>query len=257
MHSLVLEHKDMQATFDLTGLRLTSLRKGKIEAIAHAAPAGIIGPRFGARRSALTGNTPERFVHGVGRFADWKVSRTDQSFVATCTGEDMLDGKALKDIEKQPFRMEVRGDLTEKGLSLAFSIVSDTDSCLGLETQFMLATGRGSVEGRTHHQYAQEQVRKDLPVGWIDPDSYKLYFDLTQEANCVFNPPAGQTGNALRLETPEYKLAIVMETDSSESCWQLKKKAGSHEVSLSLMTAENPYKPQLTASAMRTHFSFV
>ena len=148
------------------GMNFVSLKKGEIEAIDQSTRRGfeerfaglgaMIGPHFHHRKLLPpppdpklfphVANSSEPFSHGIGRYAPWNVEGSCEMHIdATLSGSDTWNGVALKDLEGQDFKMTYSAKLLDEGLQIELSVVSDTESIVGLHTYYALADGAGVV----------------------------------------------------------------------------------------------------------------
>lgn len=259
------------------GMNLISFKKGATQVIDQstqplfeerfAGLGALIGPHFHRRKPWLVPKLKDEslfphiarakakgiedpFSHGVGRYAPWKVERTQTSFKGVLTGKDLWNDVPLSLIEGQNFKMEFIGELTEKGLQLHLSIVSDTDSLVGIHYYYHLPNGKGKISSQVKKQYKDQKGEyKDIPSEWYDSDEHRLNFDLHQEADFTFRPLDPLKGS-IHLETEIYQLITHYKCECEENCWQLYHPANASFVCIEPISAQDPKHPNLTVSSI-------
>ena len=89
------------------------------------------------------------FHSGVGRYAPWQVLKsTERTISAAITGKQDWNGTTLGVIENQNFRMTCDADLSDHGLRLTLTVVSDSDSVVGFAHRYRTSTGQKHPRGR-------------------------------------------------------------------------------------------------------------
>jgi len=183
----------LQATFlPEKGMNMISCKMGDIEIIDQTTKeqferrfAGLgclIGPHFHTKRQ-LTNNpelnadkfphilnikknsSNDYFSHGIGRYAPWKATSTQNTVSAELTGKDLFNDIPLSKLEGQNFKMNYSAELRSNGLNIKMSVVSDTASIVGIHYYYHLPENKGKVFARV----------KNNP---INPESNDLVFDL-------------------------------------------------------------------------------
>ena len=160
----------LEATFlPETGLNMTSYKKGDVEVIDQgtanlfeerfAGLGPLIGPHFHRRNPAIIPLLEEEklfphikrvrshgahdpFSHGVARYAPWQVEHTKNSLKGRLSGKDEWHGVPLAKLQGQNFKMDFVAEMTPKGLQIALSVVSDTDSLVGIHYYYSLGKGK-------------------------------------------------------------------------------------------------------------------
>lgn len=270
--------KPLEATFlPETGLNMRSFRKGDIEVIDQdsirlfeerfAGLGALIGPHFHRRNSAILpkiedeslfphiarvrakgGHDP--FSHGIARYAPWKIeSSAADSFRGVLTGEDRWNGVPLSALQGQKFKMAFQGKMTPEGLRLHLSIISDSDSLVGLHYYYRLGKGAAKVTSDVQSTVRQDDLLTSIPKDWNYRD-YRLTFPLTQAADFGFFPYRNELEGKIRLETEDYTLDTHYSCTNQENSWQLYHPADSSFVCIEPLSARNPRKPILTVSAL-------
>lgn len=251
-----LKNQDLQATFDPErGLNLLSYSKGAVEVIDFATDSlfrdrfagrgALIGPHFHQRPKARVKpvsdpsafphlkymeGRPDPFSHGIARYVPWKYESNQTSIRASLSGKDLFHGMKLADIEGQNFELDFKATLTDL-LHIEYSVVSDTDSLVGLHTYYRLANGKGVVNAKV------KEAPHDLSLEMDKP--YDLNFH-------PFRPREGKIG----LETAEFRLEISYQAPSEEVSWQLFHPLQASYVCLEPISAYNPRSPHLTSSSI-------
>ena len=258
------------------GMNLISYKKGEQEVIDQATLplfeerfaglGALIGPHFHRRRPELVAKLPDEslfphlqrikggvdpFSHGIGRYAPWKVlSSTASSFSAVLTGKDLWNGVALSLIEGQQFTMRMQVDLSPQGLAIDLSVVSDTDSLVGIHYYYALPKKAGKVYSTVQPSYLDKGASVPFPSRWQYDDQHRLIFDLSEEADFTFHPyPSGSKGTIL-LDAIDYKLRTSYTCPSQENSWQLYHPKGETFVCIEPISSYDPRHANLSVSSL-------
>ena len=234
----------------------------------------LIGPHFHRRKPHLIPKIDEEikfphialckeerridpFSHGIGRYAPWQAETTENSVRATLSGEDTWEGVSLSALEGQNFKMRFDVDLTPKGLQLELSVVSDTDSIVGIHYYYQLPNGWGNVVARVGRTYIVNNERKPLPADWDFNSENVLRYKLDQDTDFTFfsfpNPLAGE----IALETETHKLITRYSSNSQENSWQLWHPKGASFVCIEPVSSQDPRHPNLSASSIKIHLQIL
>ena len=273
------DNQPMQATFlPDKGMNMMSFKKGDIEVIDQSTQAlfeerfaglgALIGPHFHRKHPSTimkvkdeslfphiarvkSKGVQDPFSHGIGRYAPWKAEMNGNKIQAVLTGKDLWNGIPLADLEGQNFKMEFQIELNENGLSLNLSIVSDTDSLVGIHYYYALPNGKGRIISEVKNQFInQNRELTKIPAEWSFDDHNHLIFDLNQEADFTFRPyPNPLKGNII-LETDHYKLVTSYTCLCAENCWQLYHPAGASFVCIEPISSQDPQHPNLSVSSL-------
>ncbi|CUI17860.1 conserved hypothetical protein [Candidatus Protochlamydia naegleriophila] len=290
MKTIVLENQTtegetLQATFaPEKGLNLISFKKGSTEVIEqstwnlfderYAGLGALIGPHFHRRRQesipkiqdealfphiarVRSKGVQDPFSHGIARYAPWKVEATPTSLKGVLTGKDTWNDLPLSTLEGQNFKMEFKADLQPSGLLLNLSIVSDTDSLVGIHYYYALPGSRGRLI-----TYVQNQVRiqgqlQPVPPEWSLDSQHKLIFDLSQEADFTFRPYPNPLQGDILLETDSYALRTRYACVCEENCWQLYHPADASFVCIEPISSQDPRHPNLSISELQIHLEIL
>lgn len=272
----------LQATFlPEKGMNLVSFKCGDIEVIdqstrylfdERASGLGpIIGPHFHERHPEVIPQlTAEQeslfphiatikaqgrkdpFSHGIGRYAPWQANCTDHHIHAVLTGKDLWHGIPLSTLEGQSFSMHMDVGLTPVGLDLSLSVVSDTDSLVGIHYYYALPNGRGTVVSDVQELYYDPHELKKIPSTW-NYRQHMMTYDLKDAADFAFHPFHDPLSGHITLNTESYKLQTTYKSMSQENAWQLYHPAGSQFVCIEPISAQNPRKANLSVSAIHIH----
>lgn len=264
METLVLTHiseKNIrtEATFlPEHGMNLISYKKDGVEVIDQTTKKGfeersaglgpLIGPHFHRRRPELLPKIDQEFPqsayckahgiadifsHGVARYVPWKYEKTgNESFKARLSGKDTWYDVPLSTIEGQNFQMTMEANLNAYGLNIKLSVVSDTDSVVGLHYFYRLPNGKGVIKSKVKEQ--------DLIVN----------FPADQAIDSTFHPSPDPDKGIIRLETEEYTLKTEYECVSEENSWQLYHPEKASFVCIEPISAQDPRHPNLTVSSI-------
>lgn len=290
MPVIVLDHhtqqgEHLQATFlPEKGMNLISLKKGNIEVIdqttwnlfeeRYAGLGALIGPHFHHRRAEVIAKIKDEhlfphiarvtakgiqdpFSHGIARYAPWKTEATATSIKAQLTGKDTWNGVVLSTLEGQNFTMRLEVHLKEQGLFLDFSIVSETDSLVGLHYYYALPQGKGRVISEVQKQIGIKGEQHPIPSDWKLDAQQRLTFDLQQEADITFRPYPDPLKGHILLETDGYQLVTRYECACAENCWQLYHPKDASFVCIEPLSAQDPRHPNLTVSSLKIHLEIL
>lgn len=262
------------------GMNMVSYKKGNIEIIdqstqnlfdeRYAGLGAMIGPHFHRRNQHVVPiikdetlfphiakvkamGVHDPFSHGIGRYAPWKAQATETSVKAVLTGKDTWNDVPLSALEGQNFTMNFAASLTPEGLVLELSVVSDTDSLVGIHYYYHLPKGRGTVTSGVRDTYCDQNIVKKIPPEWPVNEQKIMTFDLKNSADYTFRPfPSPREGNIL-LDAESYKLLTTYRCMSEENCWQLYHPEGASFVCIEPISSQDPRHPNLTVSSLKIH----
>jgi len=235
------------------GMNVMSFKKGNIEVIDQttrtlfeerfAGLGAMIGPHFHRRHPATilpfpfeerfphiarvkAQNIPDPFTHGIGRYAPWKATIEARRIQATLSGKEEWNGVPLSQLEGQQFEMRFSMELTTEGLQLDLSVVSETDSLVGIHYYYHVPEGPAVVKnGRAFR------------------------WDLAQPIDQTFRPEE-PLGTAIELHTATYCLTTSYRCPCAENCWQLWRPEGTSFVCIEPISSHDPKHPNLSVSAL-------
>lgn len=267
METLVLTHTSekglrTEAVFlPVHGMNLASYKSGSVEIIDQATKKGfeerssglgpLIGPHFHRRKKELIPKIDQEFPqsayckehgiedffsHGVARYVPWKYEKKESGFVAYLSGKDTWQGVTLADIEGQNFQMRMDALLNADGLHIDLSVVSDTDSIVGIHYYYRLPDGKGLIR-------ANVKGKSDME------------FPLDREVDMTFLPAPHPREGHITLETSEYILKTHYTCASQENSWQLYHPKDASFVCIEPLSAQDPRHPNLTVSAISIHLA--
>lgn len=273
-----IDGQELEATFlPEKGMNMISYKKGGIEIIdpstqpmfeeRFAGLGAFIGPHFHRRNPAILpliedeGRFPhiarvkakgiqDPFSHGIGRYAPWQFQVSDGTLNATLSGKDEWNGIPLAKLEGQNFKLCYVAALKPRGLQIKLSVVSDTDSILGLHFYYLLPQGKGKVVSDIQESYLENGEAKPIPDHWKVDDQKRLHFDLREEADYTFHPFVDHCSGSIILETSLYRLHTRYRAPCEENGWQLYHPKDASFVCIEPLSAFNPKKPCLTASML-------
>ena len=75
--------------------------------------------------------------------------------------------------------------LTSQGLSLDLSVVSDSDSVVGIHYYYSLPKKEGQVIGTVQPNYIDKGASVPIPPQWQYDSQHQLVFDLSNEADSL------------------------------------------------------------------------
>lgn len=236
-----------------SGMNLISFKRGDVEVIDPTTKEAfeerfsglgpLIGPHFHRRKPELVPKVPDEslfphiarcnakgildpFSHGVARYCPWKTEVKGNQILANISGKDLWNDVPLSTIEGQNFVMKMKAALSKTGLSIDLSVVSDTDSVVGIHYYYRLPNGKGSIK------------------------SHGLNLELKESIDTTFlSSPNPLNGNIL-LETEEYFLQTHYQCLCEENSWQLYHPQNASFVCIEPLSAKDPRKPNLSVSSL-------
>lgn len=275
----------LQASFlPEKGLNLISFKKGETEVIEqstwnlfeerYAGLGALIGPHFHRKKPEIVPKVPDEslfphiarvkakgihdpFSHGIARYAPWKVESSATTLKGILTGKDTWNNVPLSVLEGQNFKIEFHAQLQPTGLTLDLSIVSDTDSLVGIHYYYALPNSQGRVISQVRNQVRIQGELQPIPANWTFDEQQRLIFDLSNEADFTFRPyPNPIEGNIL-LETETYSLRTRYFCPCEENSWQLYHPADASFVCIEPLSSQDPRHPNLSVSALKIHLEIL
>ncbi len=273
----------LEATFcPDVGMNMVSYKKGEIEIIDQstrtlfeersAGLGALIGPHFHHRnpntipkiqdeslfphiQKVRQKGVAEPFSHGIARYAPWKVEAASETkIVGTLSGKDTWNGIPLADLEGQNFKMNYSAELTPEGLLLKLSVISDTDSLVGIHFYYNLPNSTGTIMSRVKDHYIDGKEKKTIPRSWKGNSEHSgnlLQFPLNEAADFTFFPSPNPLEGTVMLNNSSYQLLTKYSCPSQENCWQLYHPAGASFVCIEPISSQDPRHPNLTVSSLQ------
>lgn len=259
------------------GMNLTSFSLNGVEVIDQstknlfeerfAGLGALIGPHFHRRKNPPKVDLPpsfkrlskgkkieeeEVFSHGIARYVPWETQVSKEIIDAKLSGKSEVEGVPIAKFEGQGFQMRYLGRLTDEGLSIKLSIVSDSDSLVGLHYYYRLPEGKGTIKTQAAPRFRKTHDEvADLPQDWVQGEGNRIELNLeSQEADFGFHPYPSPFGNEIILETNEYTLTTQYSCASEENSFQIYRPKGADFVCIEPLSSSNPKKPQLTVSSI-------
>lgn len=268
----------LEATFlPEKGMNLISFKRGDLEVIdqttktlfdeRYAGLGALIGPHFHRRKESIIPKVKEEalfphiarvrskgviepFSHGIARYAPWQAQATETRVVSTLTGKDTWNGVPLAELEGQNFKMQFTAELSSVGLNLELSVVSDTDSVVGIHYYYHLPNQSGTVLSSIQNTYLENSQRKIIPSSWNYNSQQQLHYSLEQEADFTFYPFPNPLEGKILMDAGTYQLMTTYQSQSQENSWQLYHPKGSSYVCIEPVSAQDPRHPNLTVSSI-------
>jgi hypothetical protein len=271
--------ESLQATFlpDI-GMNMISYKKGNIEVIdqstknlfeeRYAGLGALIGPHFHHRSPSRippikdeslfpfiarikAKGIQEPFSHGIARYAPWQAQASDKKVTATISGKDVWKGIPLAELEGQNFKMNYTAELTPEGLEIEISVVSDTDSIVGIHYYYHLPQGKGTVISSVQNKYIEGKETKPIPNDWNYDSQKNLRVPLDRAYDCTFYPYPNPLEGKILLDAVDYQLLTKYSCMSQENCWQLYHPKDASFVCMEPLSAQDPRHPNLTVSSLQ------
>lgn len=288
MQPIILEHLSrtgelLKAVFlPEKGMNLISFKRGDIEIIEqstlsifeerYAGLGALIGPHFHRRKTdtlpkikdeslfphiarVKAKGVEDPFSHGIARYASWKAESTQTDFKATLSGKDTWNGVPLAELEGQNFKMIFSGKLSEQGLSLDLSIVSDTDSLVGIHYYYALPNGQGRITAQ-----AKKHETMNAKPGYLNiNEKRQVVIELKSDMAIdeTFHAYPNPKGSIITLETSAYTLKTTYSCICEENCWQLYHPAASNFVCIEPISSQDPRHPNLSVSALHIDLEII
>lgn len=263
--------KQLEATFQPNhGLNLKSFKcdgKELIDQSDKHLNGLLIGPHFDNRkRELLQGlkkdpvietfiksredeGLSDPFQNGICRYVPWKVESNDSTKLkAILTGKENWNETPLATIEGQQFKLYFEAEMTQEGLWVKLSSVGDSDTVIGIDYRYALSRGEGYIESLIKDHYYDNGILKKVE-DILNGQTEHLSWDLKQPADFAFLPSRATHG-AIVLKTEEYELHTQYRCSNQENCWHLWKPVNASYVSIRPLSAQNPWRPNLTVNSI-------
>lgn len=278
--------ESLEATFlPACGMNMVSFKRGSLEVIDQstkdqfeerfAGLGALIGPHFHRKLEAVVPKVAKEelfphiarakakgvkdpFSHGIARYAPWTVQESSLSkVVATIAGKDRWNEVALSELEGQDFKMRLAAELTADGLSIDLSVVSSSDSVVGLHYYYHLPQGHGTVISRVQNDCI-DCGRRGLLKDIAEVDNRRqMAFQLDRPVDCAFYPYPDPCAGEILLDAGSYRLKINYQAPSQENCWNLFHPQGASYVCIEPLSAQDPRHPNLTVSSIHTQLQIL
>ena len=274
----------LEATFlPEKGMNMVSFKKNEVEVIDQTTQKAfdndfsglgpLIGPHYQKRNPRIISEIDNEdlfphietlkregiedpFNHGVARYATWNAEVMDAEVKAVLTGKDELNGVPLEVLEGQDFKMTFDATLNESGLNITMSVVSDSDSLVGLDYHYALKNGKGTVTADVSDTYEDEGESKSIPSNW-DYTQQHIHYNLSKGADYSFRPFLNHLSGNILLKTEDYNLRTIYNCVNDENSWHLFHPPGGSYVCITPISAKHPHKPQLTVSFLKVKLTIL
>lgn len=274
----------LEATFlPEKGMNMVSYKRGDIEVIDQntlalfeerfAGLGALIGPHFHRRNERTLPQLSDEslfphiarvrqkgvqdpFSHGIGRYAPWKAEFSDTHIDAKLSGDDLWEGVKLSSLEGQNFKMHFQGRLTQKGLKIDLSIVSETDSLVGLHYYYALPEGFGTVRSRIQNTMIDNREKK-IPY-WVLDDQNEVSIPIgNADLDYTFYPFPNPREGKIFLDAGKYCLETRYRCMSQENSWQLYHPKDATFVCIEPLSSQDPRHPNLTVSSLQVEIEIL
>jgi hypothetical protein len=270
MNPIIIKCDDLEATFlPEKGMNMISFKKGSIEVIDQSTKAlfeerfaglgALIGPHFHHRNPAIIPpvkdeslfphiarvkerGVAEPFSHGIARYAPWKATATSSKVSAFLTGKDQWHGVPLAELEGQNFTLQFTAEMLPSGLFLDLSVVSDTDSLVGIHYYYHLPKGTGTI-------HSQIQKQNAIPID----AQHRMAYELNTDVDLNFHPFPNPLEGIIILDAIDYRLTTKYICPSQENSWQLYHPKDASFVCIEPISSQDPRHPNLTVSNLHIH----
>ena len=222
------------------GMNLISFKKGDVEIIDQTPPLiqGIVGPYYGQRIAQIIPHCKEEpyvqhakkmellgyhdpFAYGIARYASWRYSSTENSLSASLNDKDLWNGISLKTLVGQAFEMHISVNIHSKGLKFLFSIVSDSDSLVGMQYFFQLPEKKGKIQSKIQDTYLSSEGHSQVPLALTPNEKNFLEYAFEKPIQMAFFPFHDPLQGKIQLETRNYQLMSSYICNCQENAWVL------------------------------------
>lgn len=269
----------LEATFvPGMGMNMHSFKRGDVEVIDQgtrtlfeerfAGLGALIGPHFHHRKTEILPQIKDEslfphiarvhakgvadpFSHGIARYAPWKAENTKTTIRGSLTGKDEWNGVPLAALEGQNFKMTFFAEMTPVGLEIELTVVSDSDSLVGLHYYYYLPHKSGKIQSRVQEKMIFNEEKEPIPANWFSSEEKKLALTLDQAFDHTFYPYPNPMEGTILLDALSYKLVTKYKAVSQENSWQLYHPSEASFVCIEPISAQDPRHPNLTASSLR------
>ncbi|MEC7840262.1 MAG: hypothetical protein VX777_09520 [Chlamydiota bacterium] len=198
------------------------------------------------------------FSHGLGRYAPWQFECDETSIRATLKGDDSWNDIPIKELEGQNFTMTYHAKLSPKGLSIEMSVVSESDSIVGIHYYYHLPKGEGVITTKVKEKYIDKNEIKNIPSDLgFDKDTNTLSCSLNRDLDYTFHPYPDPTVGEIILDAVDYKLKTQFIAPSEECSFQLWHPKGASFVCIEPNTAQDPRHPNLSVSSIKINLQII
>jgi len=255
------------------GMNLLSFQKDGVEVIDQstrvlfdkrfAGLGALIGPHFHRRKKQILPPLPEGlpfpyaytishdpFSHGIARYASWNYTQEANSICARLNGSDLFGNTPLKELEGQDFTMCFSARLCEEGLALDLSVVSKTDSLVGLHYYYRLPEGKGLLKFQAKKEAYKQGVPLSIPMEWLTKEKQFLLSLESEDLDHTFHSFPDPCRGEVALQTSEYTLLLKSSFPCEENSMQIYHPSGSSFVCIEPISSKFPNRPNLTVSRM-------
>lgn len=267
----------LEATFHYEkGMNLISFKRNNLEIIDQTKPmnersGGVIGPHFRQRKvipkikdeklfphiATMKNQGKDPFFNGISSYASWKAESKEHWLSATLSGKDQWNGIPLSELEGQNFKMTFVAELLKDGLHLELSIISDTNSLVGIQYNYHLPDRKRVVISEVKDTIIEGDERKPIPSTWNLNEQHQLTYLLEQEVDVTFFPFPDPLESTILLDAGIYRLRTQYRCISQENSWQLHYHAGAPFVNIEPLSAQDPKHPVLTVSSLNIHLQIL
>lgn len=267
------------------GMNMASFKVGDLELIDQstkeqfderfAGLGALIGPHFHRRRKESVPKIKDEslfphiarvkakgiddpFSHGIARYAPWKASATETKVVATLSSKDQWQNVALSELEGQNFTMQFAAEVLPTGLRITYSIVSATDSVLGLHYYWRLPKGKAEVKSQVEKTMIVNGIRQPISKEFEFSENQWMHFNpKSEQADHTFFPFPDACKGVIFLDTEEYKLKTTFISPSQECSWQLYHPKDASFICIEPISAQDPRHPNLSVSSLEVFLEVI
>lgn len=242
----------LRASFDVDkGMNLSSFRLGEKELI-HNQQGFLIGPHFGQRNPHMyPGKESDPLPNGISRQAPWKAELKDDTLVAMIDGKEVWNEKPLAEQEGQGFKQRMTAKLTPEGLHITLSVVSDTDSMIGIDYGWTIPDDNSTLTASVGPYLLAGTDRQ--PTENFFPRNHHNEIEIALQklqGDFTFYLSPNPVKGHIRLQGADNSVQIIYSCICQENCWRLVRNADTNFVRVQALSAQNPFSPNLTVSSL-------
>lgn len=192
------------------------------------------------------------FHHGIGRYVPWQAEIKDNRILANLEGKEVWKEQSLASHEGQAFKMTFAAKLDTQGLSLDLSIVSETDSLIGIDYYLAIPPSLNStLTASTARLCMDGKEKKEVDSLWTRNSMGEIVIPLHESSiDCTFYPSSNPLEGSAVLNTSLYNLGIRYSCSCQENCWRIVHDKKDDFIRFQVLSSQDPCHPNLTVSSL-------